>query len=95
MDELTVLDPTAEMDVERIPLAARPADLAGKRVGILDNSKEKADEILRRLEERLKERFTVASVVWRRKDFYTKHAPVALIEDLARQCDVVVNAVGG
>ena len=29
MDELTVLDPTAELDAERIPLAPRPADLAG------------------------------------------------------------------
>ena len=95
MDELTVLDPTAEMEVERIPMAARPADLAGKRVGILDNSKERADEILRRIEERLKETAAVAAVVWRRKDFYTKQAPTALIEDLARQCDVVISAVGG
>jgi hypothetical protein len=95
MDELTVLDPTAEMDVERIPLAPRRADLAGARIGILDNSKEKADEILRRLEERLKEQFAVGPVVWRRKEFYTKQAPVALIEDLARQCDVVLSAVGG
>ncbi len=95
MDELTVLDPTAEMDVERIPLVARPADLAGRRVGFLDNSKERAEEILRRIEERMKERFAVGSIVWRRKDFYTKQAPLALIEDLARQCDVVVNAVGG
>ncbi len=95
MDELTVLDPTAEMDVERVPLAPRPGDLAGKRIGFLDNSKEKAEEILRRLQERLTERFAVGSVVWRRKEFYTKPAPAALIEDLARQCDVVVNAVGG
>ena len=95
MDELTVLDPTAEMDVERIPLAARPADLTGKRVGVLDNSKERADEILRRIEERLRDHAAVACVVWRRKDFYTKQAPTVFIEDLARQCDVVINAVGG
>jgi hypothetical protein len=95
MDELTVLDPTAEMDVERIPLAPRPPDLAGKRVGFLDNSKERAEEILRRMEERMKGQFSLGSVVWRRKDFYTKQAPLALIDDLARQCDVVVNAVGG
>ena len=95
MDELTVLDPTAEMDVERVPLAPRAADLAGRRVGFLDNSKEKAEEILRRIEERLRERFAVGPVVWRRKDFYTKQAPLALIEDLARQCDVVINGVGG
>jgi hypothetical protein len=95
MDELTVLDPTAEMDVERIPLAPRPPDLAGRRVGILDNSTERADEILRRIEERLKEQGAVRRVVWRRKEYYTKQAPTALIEDLARQCDVVINAVGG
>ena len=95
MDELTVLDPTAEMDVERIPLAARPADLAGKRVGFLDNSKERAEEILRRIEERMKGQFALGSIVWRRKEFYTKQAPLAFIEALAPQCDVVVNAVGG
>jgi len=95
MDELTVLDPTAELDAERIPLAPRPADLAGKRVGFLDNSKERADEILRRLEERLKERFAVGAVVWRRKAFYTKQAPATLIDEMARECDLVVSAVGG
>ena len=95
MDELTVLDPTAEMDVERIPLAPRPPDLAGKRIGFLDNSKEKAEEILRRIEERLRERFAVGPVLWRRKEFYTKPAPTPFIEELARQCDVVISAVGG
>ena len=95
MDELTVLDPTAEVDVERIPLAVRPADLAGKRVGFLGNSKERAEEILRRIEERLRERFAVGPVIWPRKEFYTKQAPAALIGDMARQCDVVISAVGG
>lgn len=95
MDELTVLDPTAEAGVERIPLAPRRADLAGVRVGFLDNSKERAEEILRRIEERLRERFALGPVVWRRKEFYTKAAPLALIEDLARQCDVVISGVGG
>ncbi|MBI2081161.1 MAG: hypothetical protein HYT86_05465, partial [candidate division NC10 bacterium] len=52
-----VLDPTPEEEAESHPLAPRRGSLNGLRVGFLDNSKERADEILKRLQELLAERF--------------------------------------
>ncbi len=92
---IVVLDPTAEEETEIHPLAPRRGSLNGLRVGFLDNSKERADEILKRLQELLAERYEFAETIWRRKAFYTKKAPDELLEEIARSCDVVVTAVGG
>ena len=92
---VVVLDPTADGEPETRPLAPRRGSLNGLRVGFLDNSKERADEILKRLQELLAERFEFAETVWRRKAFYTKKAPDELLHEIARSCDVVVTAVGG
>jgi len=49
------------------PLAARPRDLRGKRIGILDNSKPNADALLGRVAELLVERCGAAGVhAWRK-----------------------------
>jgi len=92
---IVVLDPTAEEEAEIHPLAPRRGSLNGLRVGFLDNSKERADEILKRLQELLAERYEFAETIWRRKALYTQKAPDELLREIARSCDVVVTAVGG
>ena len=44
-NELPFIDPTAGGGKARIALAPRPMDLAGKTVGLLDNTKEQGDLI--------------------------------------------------
>ncbi|MFQ5846224.1 MAG: hypothetical protein ACE5IQ_00965 [Candidatus Methylomirabilales bacterium] len=92
---LILLEPVAEQETEVYPLAPRVRELSGRRIGFLDNSKERADEILAVIEELLSERFVYAAVVRRRKDTYTKNASPELIEELAERCELVVTAVGG
>jgi hypothetical protein len=92
---IVVLDPTAEGDAESHPLAPRRGSLNGLRVGFLDNSKERADEILKRLQELLAERYEFAETIWRRKALYTQKAPDDFLREIAGSCDVVVTAVGG
>lgn len=94
-DTLPFIDPTAGTGKARIPLAARPVDLAGKVVGLLDNTKEQADIILATLADALQGHYGVAKVVIRRKEHYSKPATDALIEAMARGIDVAVAAVGG
>jgi hypothetical protein len=49
------------------PLAKRPRDLRGKRIGVLDNSKPNADALLGRVAELLVARADAAGVtVWRK-----------------------------
>lgn len=94
-DSLPFIDPTAGTGKARIPLAARPADLAGKVVGLLDNTKEQADVILGTVAAALREHYGVREVVIRRKEHYSKPALDTLIEEMAREVDVAVAAVGG
>ncbi len=92
---LILLEPVAEEELETFPFAPRVPELSGRRIGFLDNSKERADEILEVIEELLTERFEYAEIIRRRKLYYTKNAPPELIDELVERCDLVVTAVGG
>lgn len=90
---IEILDPTVRT-AERITPAPRLTSLAGKTIGFLDNSKEKADIFLAALAERLGQRFSLASVVQRRKLAYSRVAPRPIIEELGKTCDGVITAMG-
>ena len=74
--------------------APRLSTLRRKRVGFLDNSKEKADIFLGTLAESLGQRFAIAEVIQRRKPSYSRVATPALIEELSQTCDCVITAMG-
>ena len=92
---LPFIDPTAGGGKARIALAPRPMDLAGKIVGLLDNTKEQGDVILETVAKALKEKYGVAKVVIRRKEHYSKPAADALIAQMAQEVEVAIAAVGG
>lgn len=86
-----LLDPTAELgSAVREPLDL-PASLDGLTIGLLDISKAKGDVFLDRIAERLAEHGH--KTVRFKKPTFTRPAPVALLQDIARQCDVVVEAL--
>ena len=94
-DALPWIDPTAGSGKAKVALAPRPMDLAGKVVGLLDNTKEQGDVILQTVGEALRERHGVARVVIRRKEHYSKPATGALIDEMAKEVEVAIAAVGG
>jgi hypothetical protein len=93
--DLGFIDPTAAGSKAKIALAPRPMDLAGKVVGLLDNTKEQADIILETVAEALRERYGVAKVIIRRKEHYSKPATEALINELASEVQIAAAALGG
>ena len=93
--ELPFIDPTAGGGKPRVALAPRPMDLAGRVVGLLDNTKEQADVILAAIGKALRERHGVARVVTRRKEHYSKPAKPELLDALADEVDIAIAAVGG
>ncbi len=93
--DLGFIDPTAGSGRATIALAPRPMDLAGKVVGLIDNAKEQADVILDAVAEELRERYKVARVVLRRKQYYSRPAPEDMINDMAKEVQVAVVALGG
>ena len=94
-DDLGFIDPTAGGGKARIALAPRPMDLAGKVVGLLDNTKEHGDLILATLGEALRERYGAARVVIRSKEIFSKPASEDLINEMAKEVQVAVAALGG
>jgi len=94
-EALGFIDPTAGGGRRKIALAPRPMDLAGKVVGLLDNTKEQGTLILETLGAALRERYGAARVVLRSKEHYSKPAADALIDDMAQEVQVAIAAVGG
>ena len=90
-----IIDPSAGASGARIQLAPRPMDLRGKVVGFIDNTKEQADVIAEAMAEGLREKYGVAKVIIRRKPYFSKPAPAERLEEIAREADVAIAAVGG
>jgi hypothetical protein len=95
MKDLPFIDPTRSGGKTKLDRAPRPMDLAGKVVGLLDNTKEQADIILETIGRALREKYGVADVIIRRKEYYSKPATAQLINDMANKVQVAVAAVGG
>jgi len=89
---VTVLTPVADRAVVRGRLAPRVVDLAGLKVGLLDNGKPNADLFLDHIAEQLTERFSLGEVVRRRKSHTGRGAEH--LNELAAHSDVVINGVG-
>jgi hypothetical protein len=92
-----IIDPTAGLRTEAAALpadAARPDGFSGLRIGLLENTKHNADHILSALGDALAERHDVGALVHRTKPVFAMPLPEDLVEELIRECDVVVIGVG-
>jgi hypothetical protein len=90
---LVVLDPTVEAAVSSGHVLARPASLAGLKVGYLDNGKPNSDNVLRELADRLGELGALAGPTIR-KGNQGRVAEPELVDELVERCDVVITGVG-
>ncbi len=64
------------------------------RLGLLDNSKANADHLLQFVMEAIKSELPVTSVVSLRKGHPSVPAPKEILDQLAREADFVVTAMG-
>jgi len=86
---MVVYDPTAESRAAGAELAPRPASLAGKTIGILDNGKANAGVLMQAIADMLRtEAGVVGSLV--RKKPVAGPAPAQAVEDLTRACAAVL-----
>ena len=86
-----LLDPTSERSPAQRERLPRLDSLAGRTVGLLDISKARGDVFLDRLEQRLREHG--AEVARFKKPTFTKPAPPDLRQQIAVQCDAVIEAL--
>jgi len=93
---MIVLSPEGKAQSSAAKVASVPqfADLRGKVIGLLDNSKPNADKLAERFAELLKERYGVAKVISRRKLTAQQGAPKQYLDELASQADFVISGLG-
>jgi hypothetical protein len=92
--KLVLISPVNEAAVAESALAPRLSSLRGKRIGLLDNSKSKADRILQAVAAILNTRYGFTNVVHHRKPSASKPASPEAIKELATTCDLVIVGVG-
>ena len=93
-NHITVLNPTAPPRELRTAMAERPADLRGKAVGFLWNSKPNGDVLFQRLEQLLREKYEIPAALYRRKPTASIPAEPGVIEELAAAVEVAVVGLG-
>lgn len=89
---LEVLNPQAPTAEEAVKAAARPADLAGKRIGLYWNLKAGGDHALGRAAELLAQRFpaTTFTRYWGEVGGLIRMATAEDVDRIAAECDAVV-----
>lgn len=94
VQKLVLISPVNEANTTTSTYATRVTSLAGKRVGLLDNSKNKADKLLDSVADILGAEYGFANVVRRRKPSASKPVAPEVIEELRELCDFVIVGVG-
>ena len=90
-----ILDPTVETPtLTAIAYAPRPESLAGKRIGLIENTKFNSDRLLQKIGDLLIKEYGAASARMFRKHNASVPAHAEIIEEVRKTCDVVVAGVG-
>lgn len=90
----TLVDPTTRPIIPTFASAPRLDTLENKRVGLIDDAKDGARELLQEITDVLNERYGVAEVVYHRKPSASKPIEPDALSDMAVRCDYVVVAIG-
>lgn len=92
-----ILDPTGLSTHEApagLVLAARPANLSGAKIGLLENGKQNARLLLEDVADILRDRYGAGEITVLRKEVFSQPAPPELVDELSARSDVVVIGVG-
>jgi predicted GTPase len=92
--KLVLVNPVNEAIQTDSTLAPRLAALDGKRVGLLDNSKSKAGQLLDAVAAILQAQHGFTALVRQRKPSASKPAAPEVIDEFAKTCDLVLVGVG-
>ena len=94
VQKLVLIKPVNEATPEQSSYAPRPAGLQGKRVGLLDNSKNNAGPFLEMIATILHEQYGFSAIVWHRKPSASKPVAPEVIAEWTKTCDIAIVGVG-
>jgi hypothetical protein len=91
---IIILDPVSRPKTTKIRLNARPKNIVGLRVAMVDNTKPNFSIFCDRLEELLISQYKVASVTRYRKPGRTEPVAQQIIDDIKEKCDIAITGLG-
>jgi hypothetical protein len=93
MAKIFLVAPDAPMENVAQLKPERSLGAGGIRLGVLDNSKANADHLLNLIVEGVKKEFNVDTVVVRRKPTSSRPATDEMLDELAKEADLVISAM--
>ena len=91
---MEILDPTVEATIQPVKFVGRPDSLAGKRVGLVENTKFNSDRLLQKIGDILVADYGAAEARMWRKHNASVPAHEEIVEELRASCDVMVAGIG-
>jgi hypothetical protein len=91
---IEILDPTVEARTQPIKFVDRPGSLAGKRVGLIENTKFNSDRLLQKIGDILVADYGAAEARMWRKHNASVPAHEEIVDELRASCDVMVAGIG-
>ena len=94
MGKIFLVVPDAPIeDVAQLKTSRTLSGSRGIRLGVLDNSKANADHLLKLIVDGVKKEYKVDSVVFKRKPASSRPATEEMLDDLAKEADLVISAM--
>ncbi len=91
---LPVYDPRGVVETSPLTTAPRVKQLAGLRLGLLDNTKWNANKLLRGVRDQLARKHAFGAVNYYRKESFSLAAAPELLGKIVAENDVVLTAIG-
>jgi hypothetical protein len=97
---IQIVSPVAKPLEKRSPLAQRPLELNGKRLGLLGNGKPGAIALIDALGGLLKDRYNLSEIIRQDRVFSgmfrarLTNTPDEVLDQIGESADVVINAIG-
>jgi hypothetical protein len=91
---IEILDPTVEVATQPVTFVPRPDSLAGKRIGLVENTKFNSDRLLQKIGDLLVAEYGAAEARMWRKHNASVPAHDEIVQELRATCDVMVAGIG-
>jgi hypothetical protein len=91
---IEILDPTVEAATHSLKFVARPGSLAGKRIGLIENTKFNSDRLLGKIGDILVAEHGAAEARLWRKHNASVPAHDEIVQEIRATCDVMVAGIG-
>ena len=93
MARIFLVAPDAPMEAVAQLKPERSLGAGGIRLGVLDNSKGNADHLLNLIVDGVRKEFQVDTVIVRRKPTSSRPATDQVLDELAKEADLVISAM--